>query len=168
MHLFWATMIMESFFFSSVLCISIVLKCLWNSRFIHFSFLVFSYLYSFQFLLRHHHYYWYWAILNCRWGGYRRVIFSTGHTFSCLHQFIVTTKVFMVWLVLKALFCAAIRRDSVSFLRFPFLSHIHVFLCEMLLISRLKLHKVIFLPSFVFWLLSFCWSSCHQYCFWWL
>ena len=40
----------------------------------------------------------------------------------------------LIWLVLMALFCAAIRRDSFSFLRFPFLSHVHVFSCEMLLI----------------------------------
>ena len=33
------------------------------------------------------------------------------------------------WLVLMALFWVAIRRDSVSHLRFPFLSHIQVFLC---------------------------------------
>ena len=35
-----------------------------------------------------------------------------------------------------ALFCAAIRRDSVSLLRFPFLSHVQVFSREILLISR--------------------------------
>ena len=33
-----------------------------------------------------------------------------------------------------ALFCAAIRRDSVSLLKFPFLNHIHIFLCKMSLI----------------------------------
>ena len=44
----------------------------------------------------------------------------------------------LIWLVLMALFCAAIRRDSVSFLKFPFLSHVQVLSCEMLLISRLK------------------------------
>ena len=37
-----------------------------------------------------------------------------------------------------ALFCAAIRRDSVSLLRFPFLSYVHVSSSAMLLISRLK------------------------------
>ena len=40
--------------------------------------------------------------------------------------------------ILALICCAAIRRDSVSLLRFHFLSHVHVFLCEMLLISRLK------------------------------
>ena len=44
----------------------------------------------------------------------------------------------MIWLVLMALLCAAIRRDSVSFLKFPFLSHVQVFSCEMSFISRLK------------------------------
>ena len=43
-----------------------------------------------------------------------------------------------IWLVLMALFCAAIRRDSVFLLRFPFLGHVQVFLCEMSHVSRLK------------------------------
>ena len=33
----------------------------------------------------------------------------------------------LIWLVLMALFCAAIRRDLVSLKRFPFLTHVHVF-----------------------------------------
>ena len=33
----------------------------------------------------------------------------------------------LMWLVLMALFCAAIRRDSVSLLNFPFLSQVQVF-----------------------------------------
>ena len=44
----------------------------------------------------------------------------------------------LIWLVLMALFCAALRRDSVSLLKFLFLSHVHVLSCEMLFISRLK------------------------------
>ena len=44
----------------------------------------------------------------------------------------------LILLVLMALFCAAIRRDSVSLLKFPFLSHVHVLSCEMLFISHLK------------------------------
>ena len=44
----------------------------------------------------------------------------------------------LIWLVLMALFCATIRRDSVSLLKFPFLSHVQVLSCEMLFISRLK------------------------------
>ena len=44
----------------------------------------------------------------------------------------------LIWLVLVALFCADIRRDSFSLLRFPFLSHAYDLSCEMLLISHLK------------------------------
>ena len=44
----------------------------------------------------------------------------------------------LIWLVLMALSCAAIRRDSVSLLRFPFLSQVQVFLCKMLFTRRLK------------------------------
>ena len=44
----------------------------------------------------------------------------------------------LIWLVLLKLFFAAFRRDSVSLLKFSFLSHVHVFSCEMLLFSRLK------------------------------
>ena len=47
-----------------------------------------------------------------------------------------------IWLVLMALFCGAIRRDSVSLLRFPFLSYVHVFSWEMLLIN---VHRIVFL-----------------------
>ena len=43
-----------------------------------------------------------------------------------------------IWLVLMALFCAAIRRDSVSLVRFSFPFHGHVFSFEMSLASRLK------------------------------
>ena len=44
----------------------------------------------------------------------------------------------LIWLVLTALFCSAIRVDSVSLLKFPFLSHVQVFSCEMSFISCLK------------------------------
>ena len=44
----------------------------------------------------------------------------------------------LIWWVLMALFCAAIRSDLVSLLKFPFFSHVHVFLCEMSLVSHLK------------------------------
>ena len=45
----------------------------------------------------------------------------------------------LIWLVLTALPCAAIWRDSVSLLKFPFLSHIQVLSCEILFISHLLL-----------------------------
>ena len=44
----------------------------------------------------------------------------------------------LIWLVLIALFCAAIKRDSILLIKFPFLSYVHFFSCEMLLISCLK------------------------------
>ena len=43
----------------------------------------------------------------------------------------------LIWLVLTALSCAAIRRDSVSLLKFLFLSHVQVLSCEILFISRI-------------------------------
>ena len=43
----------------------------------------------------------------------------------------------LIWLVLMALFCAAIRRDSISLFKYPFLSNIQVFTCKILLVSRL-------------------------------
>ena len=56
----------------------------------------------------------------------------------------------LIWLVLIALFCAALRRDSVSLLRFPFLSHVHAFSCEVSLVSRLKLPWSCFSSYFCF------------------
>ena len=56
------------------------------------------------------------------------------HLLSCC----VLSILALIWLVLMALFCAAIRKDSVSLLRFSFLSHVHIFLCEMPLVSPLK------------------------------
>ena len=44
----------------------------------------------------------------------------------------------LIWLVLMALFCAAIRRDSVSLLWFPFINQVYVFSFEISLVSRLK------------------------------
>ena len=49
-----------------------------------------------------------------------------------------------------ALFCAAVRRDSDSLLKLPFLCHIQVFSCEMSLVCRLKCPYSCFLPIFVF------------------
>ena len=45
--------------------------------------------------------------------------------------------------------CAAFRRDSVSLLKFPFLSQVHVFWCEMF-ISHLKRPKSNFFSQFCF------------------
>ena len=66
--------------------------------------------------------------LLCDW------LFRLYHHITYICYF-VASYLFLIWLVLMALFCAAIRRDSVSLLRLPFLSYIYVFSCEMLLIS---------------------------------
>ena len=58
----------------------------------------------------------------------------SGHLLFCC----VLSILALIWLVLIALSCAAIRRNSVSLLRFPFLSQVQVFWCEMLFISRSK------------------------------
>ena len=51
----------------------------------------------------------------------------------------------LIWLAVMALFCADIRRNSVSFLKFPFLSQVQVFWCEMF-ISCLKRPELFFFP----------------------
>ena len=56
------------------------------------------------------------------------------HLLFCLFLSILA----LIWLILMALFCAAIRRNSVFLLSFPFLNHVQVFSCEMSFISRLK------------------------------
>ena len=67
-------------------------------------------------------------------------------------------------IVLVALFCAAIRRDSVSLLRFPFLSRVQVFSSETSLVCRLKYPYSCFSSHF-FWLFLFCWCLCRLYSF---
>ena len=49
-----------------------------------------------------------------------------------------------------ALFCAAIRKDSVSLLQFSFLSHAQVFLCEISPVCRKKYPFSCFSPHFCF------------------
>ena len=57
----------------------------------------------------------------------------------------------LIWVVLMALFCAAIIiRGSVSFLRFPFLSHVHVFSCDISLVILLKRPQNYFSSHFCF------------------
>ena len=56
----------------------------------------------------------------------------------------------LIWLIFMALFCAVIRRDSVSLLKFPFLSHVQDFSCKMLFISRLKRPEICFPSPFCF------------------
>ena len=55
-----------------------------------------------------------------------------------------------------ALFCVAIRRDSVSLLRFPFLRNIHVFSCDFPYLSLGISSQLFFFP---FRFSSYCWSA---------
>ena len=72
--------------------------------------------------------------------------------FSCVLSILT-----LIWLVLMALPCAVIRRGSVSLLKFPFLSQVQVFWCEMLFIRRLKRPKSCFPSNFLFP------SRCHSF-----
>ena len=53
--------------------------------------------------------------------------------FNCVLCIFALTK-----LVFMSLLSTVIRKDSLSLERFPFLSHVHVFLCEISLVCRLK------------------------------
>ena len=53
----------------------------------------------------------------------------------------------LIWLVFMTLFSAAIRRDSVSLLRFPFLSHVQVFSVWCCLLVVQNAHGVVSFPS---------------------
>ena len=56
----------------------------------------------------------------------------------------------LILLVLMVLFCAAIRRDSVSLSRFPFFSHVQVLLWEISFVWRLKYSYSCFSSHFCF------------------
>ena len=66
----------------------------------------------------------------------------------------------LIWVVLTAPFCAAIRRDSVSLIKFPFLKHVRVLSCEVLFINRLKRTWSCFSSHFCF--LVFCHSVIYR------
>ena len=83
-------------------------------------------------------------VLYCFWGNLLRsfimwLVFSSlsPHKLNLMF-YCVLSILTLIWLVFMAVFWAAIRWVSVSILRFPFLSHVHVFSCEMSLFSRLK------------------------------
>ena len=63
----------------------------------------------------------------------------------------------LIWLVLMVLSCATVRRDSISLLRFPFLSQFHVSWCDMLFIRYLKQPSSCFSLPFLFP------SCCHSF-----
>ena len=56
----------------------------------------------------------------------------------------------LILLILMVLFCAATRRDSVSLLRFSFLSHVHFFFGEISLVCLLKCSYSCFSSPFCF------------------
>ena len=60
----------------------------------------------------------------------------------------------LIWVVLMTLFYAAIRRDSVSLLKFPFLNHGQDFLSESSQVSRTLLSILADLKSAVVWMVS--------------
>ena len=69
----------------------------------------------------------------------------------------------LIWLVLIALFCTAIQFLSLDF---PFLAMTIFSRARCSLLVTYGFHRfVFFFLIFVFWFLSFCWSSCCQYCF---
>ena len=70
--------------------------------------------------------------LLCNW-SFRLLPHSLHLLFCCVLSILA-----LILLVLMPLSCAAIRRDSVSLLKFPFFSQVLVFWCEMLFIRRLK------------------------------
>ena len=62
----------------------------------------------------------------------------------------------LIWLVLTALFCTAIRRDSVSLLKFTFLRHVKVFVSLIRLQSESYVSSsFLVLLRYSFWILSF-------------
>ena len=73
----------------------------------------------------------------------------------------------LIWLVLMALFFATIRRDAVSLLKFPFLSQVQFFSCEMLFISRycylyifiyIYIYMYINIPIFIYFIYLYIYS----------
>ena len=70
----------------------------------------------------------------------------------------------LIWLVLIALFWAALIRDWVSFLRFPFLSHILVFSLEMSFFLSIKMSIKLFFFPFLFSSYYYYYYYYYYYC----
>ena len=79
-----------------------------------------------------------WLIISCRSSHIPHFLFC------CVLSIFALT-----YLVLMAMFCAAIRRDSVSLLNFPFLSHVQIWR-EISLVCRLKCPYSCFSSHFCF------------------
>ena len=60
------------------------------------------------------------------------------HQLKLMGKTFVSSIFALVWMVLTVLFYATFKRDSVSFLRFPFLHHVQVFLYAISPVRRLK------------------------------
>ena len=56
------------------------------------------------------------------------------------------------------LFCAAMKRDSITLLRFPFLCNVQVFLCAILSVDW-NIYTAVFLPISVFKYVMFSYGS---------
>ena len=75
------------------------------------------------------------------------VLSLSPHSLHLLYCWVVN--IALIWLVLTALSSTAIRRDSVSLLRFPFLCLVQVFSCEMVFKAARELFFSTFLlPSY--------------------
>ena len=104
-----------------------------------------------------------WICLLCDWS------FCLYHHITYICCFVASAILAMIWFVPMALFCAAIRRDSISILRFLFLGHDHVSSCGISLVYRLKCQYSCFPSHFCFlgfWVFLYCWCLPCLYCFW--
>ena len=81
--------------------------------------------------------------LLCDWS------FLSPHNLHFLFCYVLSISA-LIWLILMVLLGAAIRRDSVSLIRFFFLSHVHVFTCKISLVSHLKRPQSFFFFPFLF------------------
>ena len=68
----------------------------------------------------------------------------------------------LIRLVLTVLFCAAIRRDSVSLFRCPFFSYVQILPCEMLFINRCKCPSNCIPSYFCFLVIVITHLVCHK------
>ena len=80
------------------------------------------------------------------------ISFLSPHNLNLLFCWVLSILA-LIWLVLMALFCATIRRDSVSLLKFPYLRHVHVFSWVMSFVSSYKRPWCCFSSHFCFLLI---------------
>ena len=87
------------------------------------------------------------------------ILSLTPHNLHLLFCYILSVLALTLF-VLMVLFCAPIKRDSISLLRFS--------LVGFRLCVAWNVQSIVFLPIFVYWLFLFCRSSSCLYCFCWL